>query len=99
MSRLKLLVEPRQELIDALELQVRAHGLTTQVGTTNSSAKRVKLTPDSSTLCIELINGRVTLLKSMLLTNHRPINSIPGRLITLTKMSPHVSHGIETHKL
>jgi hypothetical protein len=69
-SRLKVLAEQRQELIDALELQVRAHGLTTLAGSTNSSAKRVKLTLYSNTLCIELINGRVTLLKRMLLTNH-----------------------------
>jgi hypothetical protein len=57
------------------------------------------MTPHSSTLCIKLINGRVTLLKSMLLMNHRQIKSIPGWLITLKKVSPHVSHGTETHKL
>src|SRR3954471_3768064 len=80
---LKLLVEPRQELIGALKLQIGAHSPTTRAGTTDSGAKRVKLTPDSSGLCIELINGGVTLLKSMLLTNHRQIKGITGRLMTL----------------
>jgi hypothetical protein len=35
----------------------------------------------------------------MLLTNHRQIKSIPGWMITLTKMSPHVSSSRKTHKL
>jgi hypothetical protein len=61
--------------------------------------KRVKLTPDSSTLGVELINSRITLLKSMLLTNHRQIKSIPGWLVALTKMSPYVSNSRKTHKL
>ena len=75
---LKLLVEPREELVSALKLQVRTHSPATRTGTRYSGAKRVKLTPDSSGLCVELINGGVTLLKSMLLTNHRQIKSIPG---------------------
>jgi hypothetical protein len=35
----------------------------------------------------------------MLLTNHKQIKSIPGWLIALTKMSPHVSNSRKTHKL
>jgi hypothetical protein len=35
----------------------------------------------------------------MLLTNHRQIESIPGRLITLTKVSPHVGDNTKAHKL
>jgi hypothetical protein len=92
-------VEPRKELIDVLKLQVRVHCPTTRACATNRSAKRVKLTPDSSTLGVELINSRLTLLKSMLLTNHRQIKSILGWLIALTKMSPHVSNSRKTHKL
>jgi hypothetical protein len=71
MSGLELLAEPRHELVDALKLQVGAHRLTAQVGTTNISAKRIKLTPDNNNLRVELVNGRITLLKSMLLMNHR----------------------------
>ena len=67
---LKLLAEPRQKLIDAVKLQIRAHNLATRACATNSSTKRIKLTPDSSTLSIELINSGITLLKSMLLENH-----------------------------
>jgi hypothetical protein len=96
---LELLAEPRQKLIDALKLQVRAHRPTTRAGTTNRSAKRVKLMPDSSTLGVELIISRLTLLKSMLLINHRHIKSISGWLIALTKMSPYVSNSRRTHKL
>jgi hypothetical protein len=68
---LELLAEPRQELIDALKLQVRAYHPTARTGTTNRSAKRVKLMPNSSTLGVKLINSRLALLKSILLTNHR----------------------------
>jgi hypothetical protein len=35
----------------------------------------------------------------MLLTNHRQIKSIPGWLIALMKMSPHVSNSRRTHIL
>jgi hypothetical protein len=35
----------------------------------------------------------------MLLMNHRQIKSIPGWLIVLIKMSPHVSNSRKTHKL
>jgi hypothetical protein len=64
---LKLLAKPRQELIDTLKLQIRVHNLAARACATNSSMKRVKLMPDSSTLSIELINSGITLLKSMLL--------------------------------
>jgi hypothetical protein len=53
--------------------------------------------PGSSTLGVELINSRLTLLKGMLLMNHKQIKSIPGWLIALTKMSPHVSNSRKTH--
>src|SRR3954469_24302317 len=86
--RLKLLAKPRQKLIDAVKLQVRAHNLAARACATNSSTERIKLTPDSSTLSIKIINSGITLLKSMLLTNHRQVKSIPRRLIALTKMCP-----------
>src|SRR3954462_14316118 len=70
---LKLPAEPRQKLIDAVKLQIRAHNLATRACATNNSTKRVKLTPDISTLSIELINSRITLLESMLLANHRQV--------------------------
>jgi hypothetical protein len=99
MTGLELLAKPRQELIDALKLQIRAHNLAARACATNSSTKRVKLTPDSSTLSIELINSGITLLKSMLLTNHRQVKSISRRLIALTEMSPLSSNSRKTHKL
>jgi hypothetical protein len=39
---------------------------------------------------IELINSGVTLLKSMLLTNHKKVESITGGLIALAKANPHL---------
>src|SRR4051812_25063944 len=68
---LELLSEPRQKLIDAAKLQIRAHNLAARACATNSSTERIKLAPDNSTLSIELINSGITLLKSMLLVNHR----------------------------
>jgi hypothetical protein len=35
----------------------------------------------------------------MLPTNHRQIKSIPGRLVTLTEMSPHVRNSMKAHKI
>src|SRR3954470_18856630 len=61
--------------------------------------KRIKLTPNRSTLSIELINSRVILLKSMLLANHRQVKSISRRLIALTKKSPLSSSSGKTHEL
>src|SRR3954468_23910547 len=95
---IKLLAEPRQKLIDAMKLQIRAHNLAARACATNSSTERIKLTPNSSALSIELINSRITLLKSMLLANHRQVKSIPRRLIALTKKSPLSSSG-KTHEL
>jgi hypothetical protein len=68
---LKLGTEARQELMYTLKLQVRPHSLAATASSTNNCPKRVKLAPDGRTLCVELINRRVTLLKSMLLTHHR----------------------------
>src|SRR3954462_12263282 len=96
---LKLLAKPRQKLIDAVKLQIRAHNLAARACATNSSTKRIKLTPDSSTLSIELINSGITLLKSMLLANHKQVKSIPRRLISLTKMCPLSGNSRETHEL
>jgi hypothetical protein len=73
-----------------MKLQVRPHSLTTLATTTTSSTKGIELTPDSRTLGVELINSRVTLLKSMLLANHRQVESITGRLIALAKANPHL---------
>src|SRR3954470_6560852 len=98
-TRLKLLAEPRQELKDALKLQIRAHSQTAGTGGTHNCTKRIKLTPNSSTLSIELINSRITLLNSMLLANHRQVKSIPRRLIALTKKSPLRSSSGKTHEL
>jgi hypothetical protein len=61
--------------------------------------ERIKLAPDSSTLSVELINSRITLLKSMLLANHRQVKSISRRLIALTKKSPLSSNSRKTHEL
>jgi hypothetical protein len=45
------------------------------------------------------MNGRITLLKSMLLINHKHIKSIPGWLVRLTKVSQYVNNSTESHKL
>src|SRR3954464_3387703 len=66
---------------------------------TNNSTERIKLTPDSSTLSIELINSGITLLNSMLLANHGQVKSIPRCLVALTKMCPLSSNSRETHEL
>jgi hypothetical protein len=62
MSQLKLQAEPRQELIDSLKLQVCPQCLTAQESTTNNGAGGVKLTPNSRTLSVELINSGVSML-------------------------------------
>src|SRR3954465_7209666 len=96
---LKLLAKPGQKLIDTVKLQIRAHNMAARACATNSSTERIKLTPDSSTLSIELINSGITLLKSMLLVNHGQVKSIPRRLIALTKMCPLSGNSRETHEL
>jgi hypothetical protein len=97
--RLELLAEPRQELIYTLKLQISAHSQTAGTSGTHNYTKRIKLAPDSSTLSVELINSRITLLKSMLLANHRHVKSIPRRLIALTKKGPLSSNSGKTHEL
>ena len=69
--RLNLEMGARLELMDTLKLQVRPHGLAATARSANNCSKRVTLAPDGRTLCVELINKRVTLLKSMLLMHHK----------------------------
>ena len=45
------------------------------------------------------MNRGITLLKSMVLANHRQVKSIPRRLIALTKVCPLSGNSRETHEL
>jgi hypothetical protein len=96
---LKLWTKPRQELIDSLKLQIRPHSPAIGISTTDSRAERVKLTPNSGTLCVELLNTEITLLESMLLTDHRQVERVTRRLIPLAKMIPHLRSSRKDHKL
>jgi hypothetical protein len=98
-SFLKLWTKPRQELIDSLKLQIKPHSPATRTGTTNSRAKRVKLMPNSRTLCVELLNTRITLLESMFLMDHRQVEGVTRGLIPLAKMIPHLRSSRKSHKL
>jgi hypothetical protein len=98
-SLLKLWTKSRQELIDSLKLQIRPHSPATRIGTTDSRAKRVKLMPNSRTLCVELLYTGITLLESMFLTDHRKVERVTRGLIPLTKMIPHLRSSRKSHKL
>jgi hypothetical protein len=98
-SRLKLWTKPRQELIYSLKLQIRPHSPGTGASTIDSQAKRVKMMPNSGTPCVELLNKRVTLLESMLLTDHRQIERVTRGLIPLVKVIPHLRSSSKGHKL
>jgi hypothetical protein len=50
-------------------------------------------------MCVELAENSATMLKSMLLTNHRYVERITSRLIALTKVRPHLRDSTEAHKL
>jgi hypothetical protein len=96
---LKLWTKPRQELVDSLKLQIRPHSPATGTSTTDSRAERVKLAPNSRTLCVELLNTGITLLESMLLTDHRQIERVTRGLIPLAKMIPHLRSSRKSHEL
>jgi hypothetical protein len=98
-SGLKSWTKLRQKLIDSLKLQIRPHSPTTGASTTDSKTERVKLTPNSGTLCVELLNTRITLLKSMLLKDHRQVERVTRGLIPLVKVIPHLKSSSKGHEL
>jgi hypothetical protein len=55
--------------------------------------------PNSRTLCVELLNTGITLLESMLLTDHRQIERVTRGLIPLAKMIPHLRSSRKSHEL
>jgi hypothetical protein len=85
--------------MDTLKLQVGPRGLAATASTTNNCPERVQLAPDGRALCVELVNRRVTLLKSVLLTHHRVVESITRGLIALTVKRPHRCNGAKAHEL
>jgi hypothetical protein len=54
---------------------------------------------NSGTPCVEVLNTRVTLLESMLLTDHRQIERVTRGLIPLVKVIPHLRSSSKGHKL
>jgi hypothetical protein len=57
------------------------------------------MTPNSRTLCVELLNTGITLLESMLLTDHRQIERVTRGLIPLAKVIPHLRSSSKGHEL
>jgi hypothetical protein len=73
--------------------------LATRASPTDNIAEGVKLMPNSRTLCVERIKAEVTLLESMLLTDHRQVGRVTRGLILPVKVIPHLKNSSRTHKL
>jgi hypothetical protein len=99
-ERLKLITKPSQEVIRVTKLKsslLMLAWLTS--GRRQLRTKSVDLTPNNRELIEEIINGSITLVKKLLLTNSSKKSRLSGGLIATTKKSPYLMSPLKLHNL